>query len=56
MSLRELLIERICFVLDDEELASRYLTNISELYTIPDSDLLELYEDTFLMLDKDQDA
>lgn len=55
MTLRELLIERIRFVLTDEELVERYLTTAEDLCTISDSDLLELYEDTFLMLG-DSDA
>lgn len=56
MTLREMLIERIMFVLTEEELAERYLTTEEELCTMADSDLLELYEDTFLMLDEDEDA
>lgn len=53
LTLRELLIERIMFILTDEELAERYLTTDEELAIISDSDLLEIYEDCFLMIGDD---
>jgi hypothetical protein len=56
MELRDLLIERILFVLTEEELAERYLTTPEELATMAATDLLELYEDCFLMLDGDECA
>lgn len=51
MDLRKLLIERIMFVLTDEELAEKYLATEDDLLTMDSSDLLELYEDCFLMID-----
>lgn len=53
MTLRQLLIERIMFILTEEELAERYLTTDEELAIISDSDLLEIYEDCFLMIGDD---
>ena len=51
MDLRDLLIERIMFVLTEEELAERYMATESDLKTMDSCDLLELYEDCFLMVD-----
>ncbi len=51
MSLRKLLIERIMFILTEQELAARYCATESDLETMADTDLLELYEDCFLMVD-----
>jgi hypothetical protein len=51
MDLRKLLIERIMFVLTDEELAERYMATENDLLSMDACDLLELYEDCFLMID-----
>ena len=54
-NLRELLIERVLFILTDQELAERYLTTSQELCIMSDNDLLELYEDCFLMIDPNEE-
>ena len=51
MNLRKLLIERIMFILTEEELADRYHASEDDLESMADTDLLELYEDCFLMID-----
>ena len=51
MDLRKLIIERIMFILTEKELAERYMATEGDLETMNDGDLLELYEDIYLMVD-----
>ena len=51
LRLKELIIERIMFILTEEELAERYCATEDDLLTMDDSDLLEIYEHCFLMID-----
>ncbi len=39
------------FILTEEELAERYCATEQDLLEMADSDLLEIYEDCFLMID-----
>ena len=45
MNLRELMIERILFMIDEEDLMEDYSLHEDDLKDLPDLDLLELYED-----------
>lgn len=45
MNLRELMIERILFMIDEEDLLDDYGLHDDDLPGLSDLDLLELYED-----------
>ena len=45
MTLRELLIERIYFAMDEEELAELYSVHGDDLEDLSDVDLFEIYEE-----------
>ena len=45
MNLRELMIERILFIIDGDELLDQYAVLDEDLDNMSDLDLLELYED-----------
>lgn len=45
MTLRELLFERIVFMIDEDELMQKYGLKEEEIAGLSDVDLLELYED-----------
>ena len=45
MTLRELMYERIMFVIDDDELLQKYGLKEEEIADLSDVDLLELFED-----------
>jgi hypothetical protein len=48
MSLRELMIEYICFAFTPEELMEKFMIAEHELKEISDEDLLEVYDQTLL--------
>ena len=48
MTLRELMIEYICFAFSDEELQSLFQITDEELADLSDMDLLEIYDQTLL--------
>ena len=48
LSIRELMIEYILFAFSDEELMSRFQLIESDLATLSDVDLLEVYDQTLL--------
>lgn len=48
MTLRELMIEYICFAFSDEELMSLFQITDAELAGLSDMDLLEIYDQTLL--------
>lgn len=48
MSIRELMIEYICFAFTDAELMSRFQVTDEELPGLSDMDLLEIYDQTLL--------
>lgn len=50
MTLREMMIERILFAATEEDLWKMYQTNVSELSTLTDLDLFELYENVTIEL------
>lgn len=45
MTLREMIIERIHFAMDEDELAELYSLHGDELEDLADVDLLEIYEE-----------
>lgn len=45
MNLRELIIERINFAMDEEELAELYSVHGDELEDLSDIDLFDIYEE-----------
>lgn len=45
MTLRELMVERILFIIDEEDLIKDYKIKEDEVAELSDIDLLELYED-----------
>ena len=45
LTLREMIIERILFAVDEDILNDIYQTNENELAEMSDTDLLDLYED-----------
>lgn len=45
MTLRELIIERIHFAMDEEELAELYSVHGDELEDLSDIDLFDIYEE-----------
>jgi len=53
MNLRELMIERIMYAIEEENLMEVYDLSEKDLPTIPDEDLLEIYEDTAVMMQCD---
>ena len=48
MTLRELMIEYICFAFTDEELQDLFQITDDELADLSDVDLLEIYDQTLL--------
>ena len=48
MTLRELMIEYICFAFSDEELQDLFQITDDELADLSDMDLLEIYDQTLL--------
>ena len=48
MTLRELMIEYICFAFSDEELQQKFQITDDELAGLSDMDLLEIYDQTLL--------
>ena len=49
MTIRELMIEYICFAFTDEELQDLFQITDDELADLSDMDLLEIYDQTLLM-------
>ena len=45
LTLREMIIERILFAVDEEVLNEEYHTSVEELPDFSDTDLMDLYED-----------
>lgn len=45
LTLREMMIERILFVVDEDVLIDYYQTSENELASLSDTDLLDLYDD-----------
>lgn len=50
LTLREMMIERILFAVDEEVLNEVYQTSIDELPDFSDTDLMDLYEDVLFDL------
>ena len=48
MNLRELIVGRILYAVTEEELETRYAVPVSELDTLSDLDLFELFEEVYL--------
>lgn len=48
MTLRELMIERILFAMNDEELQEEFRTSEEELKTMSDEDFLDIYDELFM--------
>jgi hypothetical protein len=48
MTLRELMIERILFAMNDEELQEEFHTSEEELKTMSDEDFLDIYDELFM--------
>lgn len=55
MDLRTLILERISFALDDEELMQEFMMTFEEVKELEDLDLLELFEDTVLITKRTED-
>ena len=49
MTIRELMIEYICFAFTDEDLQTLFHVTDDELADLSDVDLLEIYDQTLLM-------
>lgn len=49
MALRELIIEYILFAYEEDDLLQRYHVTESELSSLADVDLLEIYDTTLLL-------
>lgn len=48
LTIRELMIEYICFAFDEDELVENFHVTESELSNLCDVDLLEIYDQTLL--------
>lgn len=48
LSIRELMIEYICFAFEEAELIEKFHVSESELSNLSDIDLLEIYDQTLL--------
>lgn len=48
LTLRELMIEYICFAFTDDELMEKFCVLDHELENLSDTDLLEIYDQTLL--------
>lgn len=50
MNMRELIMERILFAFDDEDLMNFFQLTVEDLVDLSDCDLLEIYEESIDMM------
>lgn len=53
LTLREMMVELILFAFDEEDLQAHFHVTTDEVAELSDVDLLELYDQTFIMMAED---